>query len=191
VRDHKTLKLMLAAVCIIMLAGCSRTIKITNSVDLNYTDAQMDQYTWIGSEIGDFRKITMKEALRLFDEQGSGILYFGYVGCPWCERAVPVLNEAVRETNVTVWYVSTKDTFESSVLDTLKEDLYDALPVDSDGNRGFYVPMVVGVKKGKVTGHHTSLVDGFEIKSSSDQMTDEQKTQLKNLYLDIIKRTAD
>lgn len=174
-----------------LLSGCSSSVKITNTVDLVYTDAEMDQYQWIGDEIGDFRKVTLSEALRMFDEQGSGILYFGYVGCPWCERAVPILNEAVLEKKVTVYYVNTKEQFDADQFAQLKSNLYDALPVDANGNRDFYVPMVVGVKKGKVTGHHTSLTDDFEIKESTDQMNDQQKKVLKDLYLDIIQRTAD
>lgn len=183
-------KTVLVLACLSLL-GCSSEVKITNTVNLEYTDAQMDQYQWIGDEIGDFRKVTLSEALRLFDEQGSAILYLGYVGCPWCERAVPILNEAVVEKKVTVYYVNTKEKFDADQFAILKDDLYDALPVDENGNRDFYVPMVVGIKKGKVTGHHTSLVDGFEINSSEAQMNDAQKKELKNLYLDIIQRTAD
>lgn len=174
-----------------LLMGCSHSTTITNTVSLETTDADMDEYSWIGDEIGDFRKITLQEALRFIDEKGSGILYFGYVGCPWCERAVPILNEVALETKVTIYYVSTKDPFDADDFATLKEDLYDALPVDSDGNRDFYVPMVVGIKKGTVTGHHTSLVGDFKITSSDVQMSDDQKKELKSLYEDIVKRTAD
>jgi predicted bacteriocin transport accessory protein len=192
VKYHQIIKGALSAFLLVTLIGCSSAkTKITNTVELNTSDADMDQYTWIGDEIGDFRKVTMKEVLRLFDEQGSGILFFGYPGCKWCERAVPVLNEAILEKGVTVYYADMKDTYDSSDMDILKQDIYDALPVDADGNRDFYVPMVVGVKKGKVTGHHTSLVDGFVIQSDTDQMNDAQKKELKNLYLDIIQRTAD
>jgi predicted bacteriocin transport accessory protein len=180
-----------AGLCLNMLAGCSTETKITSTVELNTTDAGMDAYQWITEPIGDFRKVTVSEALRLFDEKGSGILYLGYPGCPWCERAVPILNEAVNEKKVTVYYICTKDPFDADEFDTLKDDLYDAMPVDADGNRDFYVPMVVGIKKGAITGHHTSLVDDFQINSSEDQMSDAQKKKLKDLYLDIIARTAD
>lgn len=189
---HQIIKEALAAFLLVTSVGCSSAkAKITNTVELNTSDAEMDQYAWIGDEIGDFRKVTMKEVLRMFDEQGSGILFFGYPGCKWCERAVPVLNEAVIEKGVTVYYVNTKDPFDAAELNALKQDIYDALPVDAQGNRDFYVPMAVGVKKGKVTGHHTSLVDGFVIQSDTDQMNDDQKKELKNLYLDIIQRAAD
>lgn len=185
-------KLVTCILCLAFLTGCSSShVTITNTVALDSTDAEMDQYAWIGDQIGDFRKITLKEALRMFDEQGSGILYFGYPGCPWCERAVPVLNEVVVEKKVTVWYVNTKETIEPDDFAALKEDIYDALPVAEDGTRDFYVPMVLGVKKGKVTGHHTSLVDGFKITSQDDQMNEDQKKELKDLYCDIIQRTAD
>ena len=185
-------KTVVAAISVcLFLMGCSHVTTITNTVSLETTDANMNEYTWIGDEIGDFRKITLQEALRLIDEKGSGILYFGYAGCPWCERAVPILNEVALETKVTIYYVSTKDSFDADDFATLKDDLYDALPMDSDGNRDFYVPMVVGIKKGMVTGHHTSLVGDFEITSSDVQMSDDQKKELKSLYEDIVKTTGD
>ena len=185
-------KTVVAAISVcLFLMGCSHVTTITNTVSLETTDANMNEYTWIDDEIGDFRKITLREALHFIDEKGSGILYFGHVGCPWCERAVPILNEVALETKATIYYVNTEDSYDEDDFVTLKNDLYDALPVDSNGTRDFYVPMVVGIKKGMVTGHHTSLVGNFRITSSDVQMSDEQKKNLKNLYEDIVKKTED
>lgn len=186
----KTLRtILLGCLCITMLSGC--TPKITNHITLESSDANMSEYKWIGDTIGDFRKITIPEAHRFFTEKGSGILYMGKPNCPWCERAVPVLNEVALENKLTIWYINAADPEETSDIATLKQDLHDALPVDSSGARGLYLPIVVGIKNGVITGHHTSLVDGFTIKEDDDQMNDDQKTELKNLYLDILKRTAD
>lgn len=188
---HRIQSLFALILTFTMLCGCSTKTVITNTVTLNTEDAHMEQYTWIGDNIGDFQKVSATEVLRLFDEQGSGIVFFGYPGCKWCERAVPVLNEVIVEKDLMVYYVNTKESIDSNVMSTLKEDLYDALPVDSEGNRDFYVPMVVGIKNGKITGHHTSLVDGFSIQLDSDQMDEAQTKELKNYYYDIIRRTAD
>jgi hypothetical protein len=36
-----------------------------------------------------------------------------------------------------------------------------------------------------------ALVSGFSIEDETSQMNDEQKQELKNIYLDIIRKTAD
>ena len=53
-----------------------------------------------------------------------------------------------------------------------------------------YVPMVVGIKDGKVVGSHTALVDSFEIKDETSQMNDKQKKELQDIYTDIILKVA-
>jgi hypothetical protein len=62
---------------------------------------------------------------------------------------------------------------------------------DEEGNKSFFVPLVIGVKNGEITDSHVSLVKGFELEDEESMLSDEQKQELKNIYLDIIKKTAD
>ena len=69
-----------------------------------------------------------------------------------------------------------------------------AIDVKTDeetGEKEMYVPMVVGIKDGKVVGSHTALVDSFEIKDETSQMSDKQKKELQDIYTDIILKVAD
>ena len=153
----------------------------------------MTVYDWIGDEIGDFREITFAESIRMFSESGSGILYFGYDNCPWCERAIPILNQVVLETGVTVYYIDVYGPIQpdKKEYDTLLEYIDEVLIEDNEGQKGFFVPLVIGVKEGKITGSHVSLVDGFELENEDDQLSDAQKEELKKIYYEIIRKTAD
>ena len=108
VKAMKKLSALLLSLCL-LLCGCAKQetekVTITNPVDIYSEPAIMTVYEWIGNEIADFQEITFTESLRLFSEKGSGILYFGYDNCPFCERAVPMLNKAALETGVSVYYV--------------------------------------------------------------------------------------
>lgn len=180
--------------CILFLTGCnnqSGPVTITNPIDINYTESDMSGYTWIGNEIADFKTITIEEALRFFDEKGSGILYFGYVGCPWCERAVPILNQAALQTEVTIWYVDLGVSVEKDTYNKMVEALSPQMPKDEDGNDAFFVPFVMGIKNGKFTKSHCSLVNSFNLENDTDQMSDKEKEELKQDYLDIIYATKD
>ena len=49
--------------------------------------------------------ISMKEASKILDS-GSGVIYFGFSGCPQCRMAVPFLIEAANKSKVdTIYYV--------------------------------------------------------------------------------------
>lgn len=192
----KKLSALLLSLCL-LLCGCAKQetskVTITNPVDIYSEPAIMTVYEWIGNEIADFQEITFTESLRLFSEKGSGILYFGYDNCPFCERAVPMLNEAALETGVTVYYVDVYGVFQPTQkeFEELMGYVDEALIEDESGGKSFFVPLILGIKNGEITGHHVALVDGFTIENEESQMNDAQKEELKNIYLDIIRKTAD
>lgn len=191
----KKLTAFIFSLCI-LLSGCahdSSEVTITNPVEMNSDPAIMTVYEWIGEKIADFQEITFAESLRLFTEKGSGILYYGYDDCPFCERAVPLLNEAALETGVTVYYVDIYGPFQPNrdQFDDLLDYIEDCLIEDDKGNKSFFVPLVIGVKNGEITGSHVSLVSSFSLENEESMMDEAQKKELKDIYLEIIKKTAD
>lgn len=188
-----------------MLAGCSaggkgktaaasastEKVTITDNTDILSTKADMSGYKWIGSERADFEETTISEVMKIFSEKGSGILFFGYTGCKWCQRAVPELNKVARELGVKVYYVDASVSPDEDQYNKLVGYLSDILSTDDEGNKQFFVPLVVGVKNGKIIGHHESLVDGFNPQSDADQLSDAQKQKLDDIYTQIILKTAD
>lgn len=167
------------------------TVTITNSVEFNTTTADMSGYKWLYDSEPAFVEITLEESIRMFSEGGSGILYYGYAGCPWCERAVPILNEVAKDLGVTVYYINVHAQTTMEAYNELLTYITPILETDSNGEPEFKVPEVIGVKNGEITDHHLALVDGFKIEGDESQLDDSQKEEMENIYRTIIKSVAD
>lgn len=166
---------------------------ITTDVELNGFTTKLPGYSWIGSEVGNFKEVTMKESVRLFEEKGSGLVVYSYVGCPWCERFLPQLNQVALKTGVTIYYVDANifNDEETEIYPVLTEYLSSILDKNDDGEYEMYVPLFIGVKDGELVGSHNGLVDSFDLEDDTSQMSDEQKEELQNIFLDIVKKVAD
>ena len=197
-------KILTCLLAVVLLAGCfnktdskknisSDTLTITNKVSLTSTKADMKSYKWIRNDVADFQLITLKESLRMFEEGGTGILYYGYDECAWCNRAVPELNEVAKELNLTIYYVDASAKVEKEDYKKLLEYIDPVLKVNSSGEKGFYVPAVIGVKNGKLVDYHVSLLDSFELSKDdpNKQLSDAQKQELQDIYRKIAKEVAD
>ena len=197
-------KILTCLLAVVLLAGCfnkteskkntsSDTLTITNKVSLTSTKADMKGYKWIRNDVADFQLITLKESLRMFEEGGTGILYYGYDECAWCNRAVPELNEVAKELNLTIYYVDASAKVEKDDYKKLLEYIDPVLKVNSSGEKGFYVPAVICVKNGKLVDYHVSLLDDFELSKDdpNKQLSDAQKQELQDIYRKIAKSVAD
>lgn len=193
----KTICLMLS---MLLLYGCSSqstsfssTDTITNTVQIESEPTDLSDYQWVGDEVADFEETTVSETLKLIEEKGSGIVYFGYVGCPWCERALPQLNKVALKYDITVYYADPYNGTTQEVYDQFMTLFADALSADEDtGEKVFMVPLVVGIKNGEITGSHTALVDDFELNDDqTNQMTDAQAEALQQIYEEIIQSCLD
>ena len=189
-------KLWLAAGLALTLCGCSRKTPEPEepAFEVESEPADMSAYRWLEGETADFQEITWAESIRFFKEGGTGILYYGYIDCPFCQRAVPLLNEAARETGTTVYYVNVYGKGHSADIDeyyALMECIDSIIGHDDKGEPDFKVPEVIGVRNGEITGHHLSLVDDFHPSYETEQMSDEQQAKLKQIYLDIIADTFE
>ena len=197
----KKLLLTCLAASMVTLSGCKKeeTLTITNHAEIISTAADMSEYRWIQEPYAEYRKISFDELNAFFDKKASGILYLGYDGCPYCERAIVELNEVCRKYNITVYYAEldpyvSEDEFmtEEQYHILTDEDHIGSILMDGEGGeKALYVPLVIGVKDGKITGSFTSLVDNFEITSDDAQMSDAQKKEQQKIYTDIIRKTAD
>ena len=197
-------KILTCLLAVVLLAGCfnktdskkntsSDALTITNKVSLTSTKADMKGYKWIRNDVADFQLITLKESLRMFEEGGTGILYYGYDECAWCNRAVPELNEVAKELNLTIYYIDASAKVEKDDYKKLLEYIDPVLKVNSSGEKGFYVPAVIGVKNGKLVDYHVSLLDSFELSKDdpNKQLSDAQKQELQDIYRKIAKEVAD
>ena len=174
-----------------MLMGCSsdnRYRGVINTIDLNYEIADMSGYDGFTETSHSFRQITMHESLRLFEEGGSALVYFGYTHCPWCIEAVPIMNKAAIESDLPIYYVDAtdKEGQEETDMDKLKEYTAKYLSKDSDGELKFYVPVVFVIRNGETVDAHISTLgkhDAYERK-----LTEDEQEELYNIYIKMFER---
>ena len=175
-------KIVLILTALLTLVSCGKqeqeidkTVTITNSVELNTYDADMRGYKWLYDSEPAFTEITLD----------------GYVGCPWCERAVPILNKVAKETGVTVYYINVHFQTTMEAYNELMTYISPILEKDSEGEPVFKVPEVIAVKDGEITDHHLALVEDFKIENDDSQMSDSQKKELEDIYLNLIQSAKD
>ncbi|MDO4701159.1 MAG: lipoprotein [Erysipelotrichaceae bacterium] len=118
---------------------------------------------------------------KLGTDQDTYWVFLGYAGCPWCQKAMPVYNEFAGSEEGTFYYVD--------VSQPITDEEYAAFvektrPFLKDGD--LYVPLVLGVKNGTITGGHLALVPSFNI-NAQEEVNEEQKTELINIYKNLIK----
>ena len=110
---HNFIKLLYALLSSTLLFGCkptpesqnSNTIETLNLVYVDQKESDLKSYSFLGDDNPAFKEITFESSIKFFTEGYSGILYYGKVGCPWCERAVPILNAVAKDNNISIYYI--------------------------------------------------------------------------------------
>lgn len=145
-------------------------------------------------------------------KNGTGMIYIGYPKCPWCRNAVNVLQHVSVDEILYFNAYDHRDTYEIKdgapvrtkegtdtyykLLKLLDEVLWD-YEIEKDGvkyNAGekrLYVPMVVGVKDGKIVGSHIDVVDLEEGQTAFDMLNKKQQEKLLEIYNGIKSKVYD
>ena len=205
----KTISAILAAM---LLTGCNTTANTptatstpenTNNagqINLDATKADMSAYVFMEDDDPAFLEVSTEESLRMF-VNGTGVVVYSYETCPWCNRILPILDEAAKKYGTEVFYVNIySDAFmaltaeeKSDQINALYQCLDPILEREKDPETGedkavMQVPEVVAVKDGEIVSHHMGVVDDFSLDPDhldEYQVTDAQREELKEIYLDM------
>ncbi len=117
-------------------------------------------------------------------EHETGIVYLGFPECQWCKEYVVYLNEVAKSRNIsTIYYYNIKEDRANNSENYLKlvNILKEYLQKDENGNPRIYVPAVIFVSNGNITGFddETSL-DTLGHSNPSEYWTDDEVKDLKN-----------
>ena len=192
-------KLLYALLSSTLLFGCKPIPESQNSnsaeiLNLDYVDqkeSDLKSYSFLTDNNPAFKEITFESSIKFFTEGYSGILYYGKVGCPWCERAVPILNAVAKDNNISIYYIDANKGMGETRAErqenyqNLSKYISDSFQEDSNGKKGMFVPDVIAVKNGKMVAYHVSLVDDYDI-NKNDQLSESQKQELYNIYQQMI-----
>lgn len=185
----KKLGLMMI-VLLLTLTGCAKPEEKgqTIIIELEGKKADMSGYAGFTTTDHNFYRVTLNESNRVFSENGSAILYFGYNDCPWCVNAVPVINTVAKELDLKIYYVdiSSKEGNEQADYDALIGYVKDKLKKDDKGIPVLYVPQVFVVKDGVVVDDHMGTVESHD--AHERMINDAEKKQLADIYSKMFKK---
>ena len=181
---HKFLLITTIIICLI-LSGCKK--------ELTDSEKFKEEYSKVG-EYNVFVYKTSDEILKIL-EHGTGIVYFGFPECPWCQAYVPYLNEVADMEGLEKisYYNIYEDRKENTEFYQKVVSIMDKyLQYDDDGNKRIYVPAIVAVKEGSIIGFddETSL-DTLGFKNPEDYWQEERVTNLKSRLTQMIIQIVD
>lgn len=140
-----------------------------------------------------FKYATPAEILEIF-EQGSGIIFLGFPGCPWCQQFAPILDRAAKQHGIPViYYLNTRETKQDSEAEyqEIFKKLQPHLKKDEAGNPRLYVPDISAVHKGEIVGRfkQEATKQGEKASSAAKYWEDEGRQERANKQLeDMIKK---
>ena len=132
-----------------------------------------------------FIQSNMNKIMQKFQNKESFVLYMGQGNCNWCRHAVPVLYQSAQELESEIQYINMEDPYawktedQRESYDAFIEIVNDYLKEDSEGKKHVYIPFVVFVRNDIVMDAHISTLDDDE---GEEELTDEQKGELKQIY---------
>lgn len=167
--------LILLLVVVLVCAGCSITKLSEDGVKFGeeYSISKNNMFVYATSE----------EAINIL-ENGTGIIYFGFPECPWCQAAVKMFYEVASKKNVEkIYYLNIKEMREKNTEDYQKivSLTSDYLFEDENNQKRIFVPDFYFVKDGKILYHNNDMST-----NSGDvdkYLTDEVRTKIKDDYL--------
>lgn len=135
---------------------------VVKSSSSSSTDTSETDY-----DVSNMNKVSVADAIDLFDEKGVHVLYIGRSTCSVCVGFVPILNEVAAELDFTPNYLEVEVSTDKSWSDWQKDlkDLTDLLDIEASANgeegtlgelfyNNGFTPAFVVIKDGKV-------VEGF------------------------------
>lgn len=140
------------------------------------------------SKNNPIKYVTLDEVFDIIQNK-TGVIYFGFPGCPWCRNMIPVLFEAAKNNNIdTIYYFNPRNVKKSDndEYNKLKEILNEYLSEDENGQKVLYVPDVYFIKDGKIVGHHLGTVDSQEDPTIS--LTEAEKNELLDIFNELFEK---
>lgn len=173
---NKVLLCLIALVCLIGIY-----IVVTKIGEEKDNKKFASEYTSI-TEDNVFVYRTATEIIDIL-EGGTGVVFFGFPECKWCQAYVPILNEVAKEKEVEeIYYFNIlKDRKENTKeYQTIVKLLSTVLDTDNEGKARVFVPEVIVVVDGKILGHNndTALITDSSI-IPNDYWTTEKKEELE------------
>ena len=181
------MKKLLLILLTLTLCACQTQTKSTASTSKKACDVTSEEETCNSKDDTKttFKEISFDEAIQYFTQEKSGVLYFGYSSCPWCNEAKPILKKVAKENGIDIQYVKVRDEEKNRLYTDDQKAIIEPYIQDymSNNDKGIltlYVPLVLVVKNGVVIDGHEGTLDSHD--ATERKMTDDEKKELTQIY---------
>ena len=150
-------------------------------------DAFMKEYVQLTDKNHIMKYTTADEVITFLDSPFTGIIVFGFSSCPWCQVAVPYVNEIAKEKEYSVvYYLDIREMRgnENSPEHEKYLTIYQKIKEDIGSPARINAPTIVVFKNGTITGYSIDTVPSH-IKDENNilpPMTAKQIAEIKELY---------
>ncbi|MBQ1467319.1 MAG: hypothetical protein IIZ27_02465, partial [Solobacterium sp.] len=102
-------------ISMLLLTGCRSNTPVPTTEptttpgptpEITETVADMQGYGLLEDKDHVYRLTSVGEMIERAEHGDTFAVYFGYDTCPWCNEAVPILNDAAKAAGLTVGYVN-------------------------------------------------------------------------------------
>lgn len=127
-----------------------------------------------------FYDMSVKQMKEAVENKETFVVYFGFSSCPYCNIAMPILNEVAKENDAFIFYINTRknpswtSNLDIDDYDYVVEYLRDYLSYDDNGKLHLYTPHVTFIKDGVIVKDHEGVV--------GQDNTEQDREQLKQIY---------
>lgn len=150
-------------------SSISFSIDSTSGTDLSVYEPDFSDYYFMNESAQYIKGVTFKEALKVFGSDFTGLIFYGYPQCNFCNEALPVVTELSNTNQQTVYYVNVHmENYgpDKEDLSKFEEIAYPWYQDDREGGKSFFVPTLFAVVEGKIKDAHTGLLPGTTIDTS-------------------------
>lgn len=183
------LLLVSAIIAAVLLLAATKSI-----IRATYTDAERFAESY--SEVEKDNIFKIKNAKDIIDilEQGTGIVFFGFPRCPWCQTYAPMLNNLAKSYGAEeIYYFNIYEDRERNTENYQKivSLLKDYLQYDNTGKKRVYVPEVVFVVEGKIIGNdHETSKDTLGLQDPGEYWTEARVSAWKEKLGSLIEKVV-
>lgn len=168
---------------------------VSSSKALSDTELFASEYPSVSND-NIFISITPDEINNIF-EQGTGIIFFGFPECKWCQEYVPMLQKIAQANGINkIYYYNIKAdrTNNTDFYKQLVQHTQNYLNLDKNNNARICVPDVYFIKQGVIIGHNndTSAIEGdVDPKAYWTVVQKAILTNKLNHYFEVLQATND
>lgn len=175
----------------LLLSGCASNAAATASASASSETSKNlnSEYAQLPEENHFY--YMEKDGVETLLLHGTGILFFGFPDCPWCQAYLPQLNEVLLANDAKAAYynIYTDKTADRTFYDTIAKDIESindtGTPIvqyNNDGKQIIYMPLTLFIKNGRiVSDNNETCTEDAKVIQPADYWTEEKKTALKTV----------